>query len=67
MAQSGAIIRYLAKQAGLSGDNDAEFAFSEMLIEESQDLISLMNKAFYAADKNDALNGMLVLSFSCPF
>lgn len=34
IAQSMAITRYIAKIGGLDGNNPAEFAFSEMLIEE---------------------------------
>lgn len=34
LAQSCAILRYLARKGGLQGDNDKAFAFSEMLIEE---------------------------------
>ena len=52
IAQSNAIFRYLARKAGLQGDNDAEFALSEMLIEEANDLFSMLAKAQYPADGN---------------
>ena len=54
LAQSHAILRYCARKAGLSGDTDAEFALSEMLIEESADLFTMMGKANYAEDKPKA-------------
>jgi glutathione S-transferase len=34
LAQSSAILRYLARKGGLSGDTDAAYAVSEMFIEE---------------------------------
>jgi glutathione S-transferase len=47
IAQSGAVIRYVAHKAKLDGrENDADFAMSEMLIEEMQDLVTLMTNAF---------------------
>jgi glutathione S-transferase len=49
-AQSGAIIRYVAKKGGLDGDNLADFAKSEMLIEEMQDINTLFVKAMYAPE-----------------
>ena len=48
MAQGWGCVRYAARKAGLQGDNDAEFALSEMLIEEAHDLYDLMAKAMYA-------------------
>lgn len=45
VAQSGAVIRYLANKASLDGrDNSADFAMSEMLIEEMQDILTIYNK-----------------------
>ena len=38
MAQSFGILRYIAKKASLLGDTDAEYAMSEMLIEEAIDI-----------------------------
>ena len=54
IAQSNAILRYLAKKGGLSGNTEAAFATSEMLIEEANDLFNMMVKAHYAADKATA-------------
>jgi glutathione S-transferase len=47
IGQSGAIARFAARQAGLQGDNDADFAVSEQLIEEFQDLFNIVAKAHY--------------------
>lgn len=63
LAQSNAILRYVARIAGLSGDNDAEFALSEMLIEEATDLYNMMVKANYSSDKGAAYTEM----FAGPF
>lgn len=46
-----AIARFVARKAGLQGDNDADFAKSEMLLEESVDIANLVGKAYYAADR----------------
>ena len=54
LAQSNAIVRYLAKKGGISGSTDAAFAMSEMLIEESADLFTMTAKNHYAADKASA-------------
>ena len=51
VAQSLAIVRYLARKGGLQGDTDKGFAFSEMLIQEMEDCFTLMAKANYVADK----------------
>lgn len=58
IAQSNAIFRYLAKKAGLLGDTDAEFAMSEMLIEEGVDLFGMMGKAHYSEDKAKGFNDL---------
>jgi len=42
VVQSGAVIRYVARKAGLQGDNDADFGKSEYLIEEMQDITTLL-------------------------
>jgi glutathione S-transferase len=48
VGQSGAVIRYLAHKGNLDGrDNLADFAMSEMLIEEMQDITSIYNKCQY--------------------
>jgi hypothetical protein len=40
IAQSGAISRYIAKIGNLNGSNDADFAKSEMLLGEFDDLLT---------------------------
>lgn len=51
VAQSGAVIRYLAHKGGLDGrDNLADFGRSEMLIEEMQDINSIFNKTQYPSE-----------------
>jgi len=52
LAQSQAILRYLAKKGGIQGATDAEFANSEMLIEETRDILALMETAVGSATKN---------------
>lgn len=42
VVQSGAVIRYIARKAGLQGDTDADFGKSEYLIEEMQDITTLL-------------------------
>jgi len=49
MGQSMAIARYAARKAGLQGDNDADVAMSEQLIEEQNDVYNLLAKAQYSA------------------
>lgn len=46
-----AIARFVARKAGLQGDNDVDFAKSEMLLEESVDILNVLGKAHYAADR----------------
>ena len=53
VAQSLAILRYLARKGGLQGDDDKAFAFSEMLIQEMEDCFTLMAKANYDSDKGE--------------
>lgn len=56
-AQSGAIARYIAKLGGLNGSNDAEFAKSEMLMAEYDDLLNGMTKCMYGGgDKSTAFD-----------
>ena len=50
VSQSGAIVRVLARKAGLEGKTDADFALSEMLIEECKDLYADAGKAMYPKD-----------------
>jgi hypothetical protein len=42
VVQSGAVIRYIARKTGLQGDTDADFGKSEYLIEEMQDITTLL-------------------------
>ena len=58
IAQSGAIQRYIAKLGGLNGKDDAEYAKSEMLLCEAEDLFSGMAKCMYTPgkDKNECFN-----------
>jgi glutathione S-transferase len=57
-SQSQAILRYLARKGGLQGETDADFALSEMLIEESRDINALMDKAISSSNKNAAYDEM---------
>merc|ERR1712100_234605 len=50
IAQSMAIVNYLSRKAKLEGSNDAEFARSQMLAMESNDLWNDAVKAQYAGD-----------------
>jgi len=52
IAQSGAIARYIAKLGGLNGSNDSEFAKSEMLLGETDDLMTGMTKCMYTEGKD---------------
>ena len=56
VAQSAAIGRYLGRKFGLQGETDADFAHSEQLIEEAQDIFAAIGKANYGADKAEAFN-----------
>ncbi len=59
IAQSNAILRYVARKAGLNGDDsDDKLGLSEMLIEEANDINNLLIKANYAADKVAAYNDL---------
>ena len=51
VAQSLAIVRYLARKGGLQGDDDKGFAFSEMLIQEMEDIFTLLARANYENNK----------------
>lgn len=69
IAQSGAIARYIAKIGNLNGINDAEYAKSEMLIAEMDDLMNAMTKCMYSEDKNLAFdeyfNGPWKVQMAC--
>eukprot|EP00038_Savillea_parva_P009537 m.184162 g.184162 ORF g.184162 m.184162 type:complete len:255 (+) comp16052_c0_seq1:41-805(+) len=47
IGQSGAISRYIAKIGGLSGGSDADFAMSEMLLCETDDILAILSAAKY--------------------
>lgn len=47
VSQSLAIVRVLARRGGIAGDTDADFASSEMLIQEGEDIYLLVAKAMY--------------------
>jgi glutathione S-transferase len=50
LVQSQAQIHYVARKAGLSGDTDADFAMSCMLIAEFEDMFVSLAKALYAPE-----------------
>jgi len=54
LAQSNAILRYVGRLGKLNGDTEAEFAKSEMLIEEANDIFMLGNSCQYSANKTEA-------------
>jgi len=56
VGQSLAIVRVLARKANLQGETDAEFAMSEQLIQEGEDLFLAIAKAHYAADRTAAMD-----------
>eukprot|EP00744_Colponema_vietnamica_P000101 GILI01000193.1.p1 GENE.GILI01000193.1~~GILI01000193.1.p1 ORF type:complete len:215 (+),score=83.41 GILI01000193.1:52-645(+) len=56
IVQSCAIARFLARKAGLQGDNDDDFATSEMLIEEFVDVFNNLAKINYSEDKVNGYN-----------
>jgi len=51
LGQSLAIVRFLARKANLQGETDAEFARSEELIQEGEDLYMALAKAHYTPDR----------------
>jgi glutathione S-transferase len=50
VAQSLAIVRFLARRGGLEGKSDADYAVSEMLIQEFEDVYGVLAKANYVPD-----------------
>jgi len=55
-----AIARYVSHKAKLQGDNDHDFAMSEMLLEEQNDIYNALAKAQYArANKSEAWKNAL--------
>ncbi len=61
LAQSNAIVRYLAKKGGIQGNNDKDHALSEMLIEEATDLAGLFAGAMRSPDKAAAYDALFTL------
>ncbi len=47
VSQSMAIVRYLSRKTGLEGDSDEDYAVSEMLLEEFNDLYTILAKVRY--------------------
>eukprot|EP01034_Spumella_vulgaris_P036205 gene36205-44657_t len=52
IAQSNDILRYIAKKGGIQGDSDQDYALSEMLIEEVNDIMNIWGKAIRSENKN---------------
>ena len=63
VSQSGAIARYLGRKANILGESDADFALSEALVEEQADLFTLLVKANYDAEKEQAFVKTFAESF----
>jgi len=59
VGQSLAIVRFLARKAKLEGETDAEYALSEQLIQESEDIYTGLAKANSAADRTAAMDEFL--------
>ena len=58
LAQSGAIVNYIAHKANLRGSTDAEVALSEMLSAEAWDLYSILAKANSGSEKAAAYDAI---------
>lgn len=56
MGQSLAIARYISRAGKLQGDTDREFAMSEQLIQEGEDLYMALAKAHYSPDRTAAMD-----------
>jgi len=54
MGQSLAIARYIGRKGHLLGETDAEFAQSEQLIQQSDDIYAIINKAQAAKPRSEA-------------
>ena len=54
LAQSFALVRYLARKGGVQGDDLKAFGLSEMVTEEAADLLGGLAKSKYASDPLDA-------------
>eukprot|EP01126_Amoeba_proteus_P046149 TRINITY_DN51_c0_g2_i14.p1 TRINITY_DN51_c0_g2~~TRINITY_DN51_c0_g2_i14.p1 ORF type:complete len:200 (-),score=42.84 TRINITY_DN51_c0_g2_i14:375-974(-) len=62
LGQSMAIFRFIARKTGLAGDNDRDFATSELLIEEAVDINAALGKAFYGADRKAEMDKLFAES-----
>merc|ERR1711934_332259 len=56
MGQSLAIARFLARKGQIQGSTDVEFAMSEQLIQEADDLIGLLGKAHFGGNRTEAMD-----------
>ena len=56
VSQSDAIARYLGRKNNLQGETDADFALSEALIEEQDDILDIIAKSHYSDDREAAFN-----------
>ena len=63
-AQSGAILRFVSRKVGLQGDSDADYAKSEMLIEESFEIFTALGKANYAPNRSEEFSKIFAEYFN---
>jgi len=59
LGQSLAIARYLGRRAGILGDNDADFAASEQLIQQFEDIFNALSKAHNTAPRGEHMKKAL--------
>jgi len=59
MGQSLAIARYVGRKAGLLGESDKEFAVSEMLVQQMEDIYMELGKSQHSGDKTAAFKAAL--------
>jgi len=65
LAQSGAIVRFIAKNAGLGGKTDLEFAQADMIFEHTQDLLAkLIPSRLMAEDAERVAAGPKLLEYA---
>jgi len=68
VAQGNSIARLLAKRANLLGETDREYAINDSLLEEANDLFTILGKAHYGGgDKKEAYEKALVESYPPHF
>lgn len=51
IAQSTAIAAYIGRLAGMLGTEDADFAMSQMLVAQYEDMLNAMAKSYYSSNK----------------